>query len=106
MVSTAIQYIIIHNIDTITPEISIYNATYIELSWSPLANFEVNNYLISVYNASTKSTTTIFTNDTSYVLSRDHLAMQCNTITVTIQANTDVGSVSNTLITGFPKGKI
>ena len=87
------------------PQISKYNETCIVLLWSPLVHFKVKGYVILVYNGSTKSTNTINTNDTSLILTRDYPPIQCNVLTVTVKAVTDVGLiVSDELITGFPKG--
>lgn len=88
------------------PEVIEYNKTYIELVWYPLEHFNEVNYTVSITNTTSGTTTNIATQEyTSLVLTQREPSTTSNPLIITVQALTDVGSVtSSSLTTGFPKG--
>ena len=87
--------------------ITEYNETYIELVWSSLEYINVTNYILSITNVTTGSTTNIITNFTVWTLTQEQPSTSSHPLIISVEAFGDYGSVrSSSITTGFPKGKI
>ncbi len=82
------------------------NSTAMHVEWAPVWEHLVNQYTLIVYENATNTTTNYTTTDTSYIVFRDIVSVDCSELEFSIVAETDLGMTgeSATAIKGFPKG--
>ena len=89
------------------PLVEILNSSAANISWKSQWSHPVNNYTLTIsdINATLFTNTTVTTN--SIIITKDSIN-DCTLLSVTVTANTDVGSskISNSTAFGFPKCKL
>ena len=91
---------------TTPPKIDVLNSTIMYVEWDPVWTHPVNQYTLIVYENATDTTTIYTTTDTSYIVSRYIVSVDCSELEFSILAETDLGTTdkSAAAIKGFPKG--